>query len=88
MEPECYFFELKQIGKGIKLNISKISGITEKRNPIYGLTEDFESVILPMYRSLKKFKTLEFDKTDWKEIDQKKINKLTELVKSKKLYRI
>lgn len=85
LEPECYFFELKQIRKGIELNISKSGGITENRNQIYELTGNFESVILPMYRSLKKFNTLEFDKTDWKEIDQKKLNKLTELVKSKKL---
>ncbi|MHA7944879.1 hypothetical protein ACJOV8_017510 [Formosa sp. 3Alg 14/1] len=85
LEPECYFFELKQIRKGIELNISKSGGITENRILIYELTGNFESVILPMYRSLKKFNTLEFDKTDWKEIDQKKLNKLTELVKSKKL---
>lgn len=85
LEPECYFFELKQIRKGIELNISKSGGITESRILIYELTGNFESVILPMYRSLKKFNTLEFDKTDWKEIDQKKLNKLTELVKSKKL---
>lgn len=85
LEPECYFFELKQIRNGIELNISKGGGITENRNLIYELTGNFESVILPMYRSLKKFNTLEFDKTDWKEIDQKKLNKLTELVKSEKL---
>ncbi|MCP4053349.1 MAG: hypothetical protein GY739_09810 [Mesoflavibacter sp.] len=85
LEPECYFFELKQIRNGIELNISKSGGITENRNLIYELTGNFESVILPMYRSLKKFNTLEFDKTDWKEIDQKKLNKLTELVKSEKL---
>ncbi|WP_407557897.1 hypothetical protein [Winogradskyella sp. 4-2091] len=85
LEPECYFFELKQIRKGIELNISKSGEITENRNLIYELTGNFESVILPMYRNLKKFNTLEFDKTDWKEIDQKKLNKLTELVKFKKL---
>jgi len=85
LEPECYFFELMQIRKEIKLNISKSGGKTENRNLIYELTGDFESVILPMYRSLKQFNTLEFDNTDWKEIDQKKLNKLTELVKSKKL---
>lgn len=85
LEPECYFFELKQRGKEIELNISKSGGITENRNLIYKLTGDFESVILPMYRSLKKFNTLEFDKADWKKIDQEKLNKLTELVVSKKL---
>lgn len=85
LEPECYFFELNQIGKRIELNISKSVRITENRNLIYKLTGDFESVILPMYRSLKKFNTLEFDKADWKKIDQEKLNKLTELVVSKKI---
>ncbi|WP_159021502.1 hypothetical protein [Formosa sp. L2A11] len=84
LEPECYFFELKQSGKEIELNISKSGGITKNRNLIYKLTGDFESVILPMYRSLKKFNTLEFDKADWKKIDQLKLNKLTELVKQRK----
>jgi hypothetical protein len=41
-------------------------------------------VILPIYRSLKKFNTLEFKKTDWKKIDESKLNKLTELVKDRK----
>ena len=84
LEPECYFYELKQSGKEIELNISKSGGITKNRNLIYKLTGDFESVILPMYRSLKKFNTLEFDKADWKKIDQIKLNKLTELIKQRK----
>ena len=84
LEPECYFYELKQSGKEIELNISKSGGIIKNRNLIYKLTGDFESVILPMYRSLKKFNTLEFDKADWKKIDQIKLNKLTELIKQRK----
>ena len=86
LEPECYFFELKQSGKNINLNISNSSGITKNRNLVYKLTGDFESVILPMYRSLKKFNTLEFDKADWNKIDQAKLNKLTELVTERKNY--
>ena len=53
LEPECYFFELKQSGKNINLNISNSRGITKSRNLIYEITGNFESVILPMYRSLK-----------------------------------
>ncbi|MCK7589988.1 hypothetical protein M0G43_05325 [Subsaxibacter sp. CAU 1640] len=86
LEPECYFFELKPNKKGIDFVISKSGGITENRNLIYELTGDFESVILPMYRSLKKFSTLEFDKADWKKIDKIKLNKLTELVTERKNY--
>lgn len=84
LEPECYFFEIKPNEKVIDFIISKDGGITENRNLIYKLTGDFESLILPMYRSLKKFDTFKFDKGDWQKVDQEKLEKLTELVKNRK----
>ena len=84
MEPECYFFKLKPNGKEINLIILKSNGTTENRNLIYKLTGDFTTVILPIYRSLKKFNTLEFDKADWEKNDKEKLNKLTELVTERK----
>ena len=84
LEPECYFFELRQNEKDINLIISKSGGITENRKLIYKQVGDFKSMILPMYRSLKKFNTLEFDNSDWKNIDNAKLNKLTELVTERK----
>ncbi|TNJ41870.1 hypothetical protein KFZ70_02575 [Tamlana fucoidanivorans] len=86
LEPDCYFIELKPSGKVIDLIISKSGGISKKRNLIYKLTGGFETIILPMYRSLKKLNSLEFDKTDWKKIDQTKMNILTELVTERKNY--
>lgn len=88
LEPECYFFKLKPSEKGIDFFISKSGGITAKQNLIYELNGNFELVVLPIYRSLKKFSTLEFDKTDWKKIDQTKLDKLTELVTERKLIEI
>ena len=84
LEPECYFFELKPNKKGIDLIILKSDGITETRSLIYELTGDFKSAILQIYRSLKKFNSLKFDKADWEKIDQIKLNKLTELVTERK----
>lgn len=86
LEPECYFFELKPSDNKINLIISKSGGITKNRNVVYGLTTDFESVILPLYRSLKKFSTLEFNKADWTKLDQTKLNKLTKLLTERKNY--
>jgi len=86
LEPECYFIELKPNGKVIDFIISKSGRITENRNLIYKLTGDFESLILPIYRSLKKFNSLDFDKADWEKINQIKLNKLTELVTKRKNY--
>lgn len=86
LEPECYFFELKPNENKIILFISKSGGITENRNVIYEMTADFESVILPLYRSLKKFSTLEFNEIDWTKIDKTKLDKLRKLVTERKNY--
>jgi len=83
LEPDIYFFKLTPIGNLIKLSISESNG-SKVQNLIYEFNGDFNSVILPMYRSLKKFSTLEFGQTDWIKIDQNKLNKLTELVTDKK----
>ena len=86
LEPDCYFFQLKPSEKEIDFIVSKSGGIIKSRNLIYELNGSFESVILPMYRSLKKFNTLEFDTADWKKLDKIKLNKLTELVTERKNY--
>jgi hypothetical protein len=83
LEPDIYFFKLTPNGNLINLSISESNG-SEVQNLIYKINEDFNSVILPMYRSLKKFSTLEFNQTDWNKIDQIKLNRLTELVTEQK----
>ncbi|UKM66174.1 hypothetical protein GSB9_02753 [Flavobacteriaceae bacterium GSB9] len=83
VEPGIYFFKLSPSGDLVNLSISESDG-SEVQNLIYEFNGDFNSVILPMYRSLKKFSTLEFEKTDWIKIDQSKLDKLTELVTNKK----
>ncbi|MCF7559290.1 hypothetical protein L3X39_01470 [Sabulilitoribacter multivorans] len=85
LEPDIYFFKLTPIRNLIKLSILE-SDESKVQNQIYEFNGDFNSVILPMYRSLKKFTTLEFDKTDWEKIVQIKLNKLTELIAERKNY--
>jgi hypothetical protein len=83
LEPDIYTFKLTPNRNLIKLSISKSNG-SKVQNLIYDFDGYFNSVILPMYRSLKKFNTLEYGKTDWTIIDHGKLNKLTELITSKK----
>jgi hypothetical protein len=83
IEPGIYFFKLTPNGDNINLSISESDG-SEVQNLTYEFNGNFNSVVLPMYRSLKKFSTLEFEQTDWIKIDQSKLNKLTELVTNKK----
>lgn len=85
LEPDIYFFKLTPSGNFIKLSISESNG-SEVQNLIYEFNEGFNSLILPMYRSLKKLNTLEFNETDWIKINQIKLNKLAELVTERKNY--
>ena len=85
LEPNIYFFKLASKGNLINLSISEGNG-SEIQILIYEFDGDFNSVILPLYRSIKKFSTLEFEQSDWIKIDQGKLNKLTKLVSDRKTY--
>ncbi|MCH3885445.1 hypothetical protein [Tenacibaculum aquimarinum] len=84
LEPGYYMFELIPNGKKIELLISNSNVLNEKRKGIYKISGDFESIILPLFRSLKKFDTLEFKDNDWEKINEIELNKLTELIKERK----
>lgn len=47
-------------------------------------TGGFDSVILPMYRGLKKHISEEFDQADWNKIDQQILEKLHDVVAKRK----
>ena len=83
IQPSIYFFKLTPNGDFTKLSISESNG-SEVQDLIYEFNGSFDTVILPMYRTLKKFSTLKFEQSDWTEIEREKLNKLTELVTDKK----
>jgi len=83
IEPGIYFFKLTPSGNFTNLSISESKG-SEVQNLTHEFNGNFNSVILPMYRSLKKFSTLKFEQSDWTKIDGEKLNKLTQLVTDKK----
>ena len=83
VEPDIYFFKLKPNDNLFNLSISKSDG-SEIQNLIFELNGDFNSIILPMYRTLKKFNTLEYGESDWIKLDRTQLDKLTQLVADKK----
>jgi len=83
LEPDIYFFKLTPKENLINISISQ-SNSSEIKDLIYEFDGDFNSVILPMYRSLKEFDTLEYGQADWIKIEQTRLNKLTALVTDKK----
>ncbi|RYC51508.1 hypothetical protein [Flagellimonas olearia] len=84
LEPQYYIFEFRPRTRDISILISKSEDITEYRNPVYELAGDYESIILPIYRGIKKFNALESDKVDWAKVDQIRLKKLTKLIKERK----
>ncbi|WMI68249.1 hypothetical protein [Mangrovimonas sp. YM274] len=84
LEPEYYLFEIIPIENKFDLLISRSNIANEKLKQIYKISGGFDTIILPLYRSLKKFSSLEFGCQDWKKIDETELNKLTELITERK----
>lgn len=84
LEPGYYLFELIPNGEAINLLISVSNDSIVKRDETYKISGSFKSIILPMYRSLKKFDTFEFNQTDWGKISKTNLDKLTKLIRERK----
>ncbi len=84
LEPGYYLFEFIPNGETIDILIASSNDSTSKQKEIYKISGSYDSIILPMYRSLKKFNTIELNELDWKKINSEKLNKLAELVNEKK----
>ncbi len=83
-EPVCYFFrfELKDNFYSFKIEETDKNG--QNRTEIFYANRGFEDLILPIYRGLKKWTTIEFEPSAWEKIEQSKLDKLTELIKKRK----
>jgi len=83
LEPELYTFRLTPERKEFTLKILKKDDENKPSSPIEQIDGDFDSIILPIYRTLKKFNNSEFEKSDWTKIKNSKIEKLTTLIAEK-----
>lgn len=84
LEPGHYLFEFVPNGEGIDLLISASNDSIIKQKEVYKISGSYDSIILPMYRTLKKFNTIEFNELDWEKIDRIKLDELTELINKRK----
>ncbi len=82
LEPYCYFFELKKLEESYKVRISKSDEFESK--PVEVIKEfegNYDQIILPLYRGIKKFNSYSYKKPHWNEMDSKRIQKLTQQIK-------
>lgn len=84
LEPGHYLFEFVPNEKGIDLLISASNDSIVKGKEMYKISGSYDSIILPMYRTLKKFNTIEFNELDWEKINKVKLDELTELINKRK----
>jgi len=83
-EPVCYFFKFILADNSYSFAIDETDTSGQNRTEIFQKNGGFEDLILPIYRGLKKWTTIEFEPSTWGKIKQSKLDKLTELIKNKK----
>lgn len=84
LEPYCYYLQLEKLEvdyKAIILESDEFGGPAELTKEISGT---FEEIVLPFYRAIKKFYAKTFRPPHWDELDSKRIEELTKLIKEKK----
>ena len=84
LEPGYFLFEFKETPKGIDLFISESNDSVIKQKEMKKISGDFKSIILPIYRTLKRFDSFELNEIDWKKINQMKLKELTDLINVRK----
>ena len=82
LEPYCYYFELKKLKENYKVTISESDEFESK--PVRLVKEfegNYDQIILPLYRSIKRFNSYSYKKPHWDEMNSKHIQELTQLIK-------
>ena len=83
LEPKEYILRLTPNRNGIGFTVYK-NGEANSEKLVAEHNGDFENIVLPLYRSLKKFETMDFNETDWTKIERIRMDKLTELIAARK----
>lgn len=84
LEPYCYYLQLVVVDgvyKAIILESEEFDGPSTVTKEIVG---SFESIILPLYRGLKKFWLQSFKKPNWGELSSERMDELSKLIQEKR----
>ncbi|GAA4273641.1 hypothetical protein U6A24_18270 [Aquimarina gracilis] len=86
LESYHYYFQLEQKKDIYKVIIFKSDTIQSRPLEVVKEFEgDYDQIILPLYRAVKKFNSYSYSKPHWEEMDSKRILKLTNLIKREHL---
>lgn len=83
LEPYCYQVQFKKTDANFEVAILESENIDGPTKLTFEKKGEFETVIMPFYRGLKKFNSNSYKSPHWDELDSNRIKELTELVNEK-----
>jgi len=83
LEPYCYHLQFNKTATNFEIAILESENINSTTKLTFEIKGEFETVIMPFYRSLKKFNSRSYKTPHWDELDNERIKELTKLVKEK-----
>lgn len=84
LEPYCYHLQFNKTATNFEIAILESENINSTTKLTFEIKGEFETVIMPFYRSLKKFNSRSYKTPHWDELDNERIKELTKLVKEKR----
>ena len=85
LEPYCYYLQLEIIKGQYKAIILESDEFESPTKITKEITGSYDAIILPLYRGLKKFWSHSFKTPHWDELESKRIEELTNLIKEKRI---
>ncbi|GEM_PF-732154 len=81
LEPYCYYLQLKKTESNYEAIILESDRIDSKKKLTFKVEGKFGEIILPIYRSLKKFHSMSYQAPHWDEMELERMEDLTVLIK-------
>ncbi|MGI4865469.1 MAG: hypothetical protein ACRYFZ_16225 [Janthinobacterium lividum] len=85
LEPEEYSFQFSIMPRGAMQLVISESSKSRSYKQLFHLDASFEEVVLPFWRALRKLNPSDFTGADWYPLPLEKLEKLTQLLKVRKL---
>ena len=84
LEPYCYYVQFSKTVDNYRTSILESDNLDSPTKLVKEIDGNFEKVIMPFYRALKKFNSKSYEAPHWDKLEIARIEELTELVKGKK----
>lgn len=84
LEPYCYYLQIEKMDSDYKVTLSESDSFESLAKITKEIRGSFEELILPLYRGVNKFASYSYLPPHWEELDLKRIDELTDLIRKMK----